>query len=293
MENKRRIPVIEEDRQLMVEEMEKMRNDLTLANQRLLVAEKFKSNFLSNIRNTIINPFTSILGLSDHIINTDRNAWKTVISLAALIHGEAFKLNFQFNNIFMAAEVESGEVQPEFKQVDVHRLLLELLHRYRYPMRKKAVKYEFNCETSDDDFICGFISDPLFIELILANLIDNAIKFSPQSGKFFIVLDQAQDQLVISIKNQGSSISKVYLPNLFDRFRREDESINSIQSGHGLGLSVCKELVQLLGGNIEVVVDEEPSVEFFVKLPMKNADMISGENNLIQDAILPHEGELF
>jgi two-component system, OmpR family, phosphate regulon sensor histidine kinase PhoR len=294
MEDKSKKQRLAEEKRILVEENEKLRSELVLINQRLLDAEKFKSNFLSNIRNTIINPFTSVLGLSDHIINTDKYAWKTVISLAALIHSEAFKLNFQFNNIFMAAELESGEVRPKYKKVDLHQLIQELLLRYRHLMRKKSVRYEFNCEISDQALADDFVSDPMLLELIMVNLIDNAIKFSPQASKLYVTLIHRGNDVRVKVKNMGSTIKEEYMPHVFDRFRREDESINSIQSGHGLGLSVSKQLVELLGGTMDVSVSDEqdPSVEFTIGLTMTD-DLQYVDAEFLDDSFLPHEGELF
>lgn len=294
MEDKSRKQGLAEENRILVEEIEKLRNELVLTNQRLLDAEKFKSNFLSNIRNTVINPFTSVLGLSDHIINTNKYAWKTVISMAALIHSEAFKLNFQFNNIFMAAELESGEVRPKYKKVNMHQLIQEILLRYRHLMRKKSVRYEFNCEISDQALADDFVSDPVLVELIMVNLIDNAVKFSPQASKFYVTLIQEGNDVKIKVKNMGSTIKKDYIPHVFDRFRREDENINSIQSGHGLGLSVSKQIVELLGGLMDVNVSDEQdtSVEFTIELTEVH-DLQCVEAEFLDDSFLPHEGELF
>ena len=91
-----------------LEELKELNEKLLEVNKKLEESEALKSHFISNITNEIINPFTSILGLSRSILAVKKENWKKVISMVALIHSEAFNLDFQLRNIFLAAKIEAS-----------------------------------------------------------------------------------------------------------------------------------------------------------------------------------------
>ena len=89
---------------------EELSNELKLVNQKLKESEAMKDHFVSNIRNEIINPFSSIIGLSKNIMQAHKEDWTRVITMVTMIHDEAFCLDLQLRNIFMAASIEAGIV---------------------------------------------------------------------------------------------------------------------------------------------------------------------------------------
>ena len=106
------------------EELNRMNEALIKLNQKPVNSEQLKSHFISNISNEIPDPFTSILGLSESILEVKRENWKKVIALVAMIHTEAFNLDFQLTNIFAAARIEAGEISPEIPDIDIKGLVL-------------------------------------------------------------------------------------------------------------------------------------------------------------------------
>ena len=91
-------------------EVQELNDELRKVNRKLEDSEALKSHFISNITNEIINPFASILALSKNILSVDKENWKKVITMVSLIYSEAFNLDFQLRNIFVAAKLEAGEV---------------------------------------------------------------------------------------------------------------------------------------------------------------------------------------
>ena len=100
-----------EESKKIINNQKKIIEDL---NKKLSKCEGTRSHFISNIRNEIINPFASIHGLAKLIVQSRKEEWKKVISIASMIHKESFLLDFQLMNIFSAAELESGETQLNF-----------------------------------------------------------------------------------------------------------------------------------------------------------------------------------
>lgn len=251
----------------ITEENKKLMEQLWIANKKLEESEKMKSNFLSNIRNEIINPFSSILGLTKNILHQQQDVGK-IISTAKLIHLEAFSLDFQFRNIFTAAEIEAGEVYVEAMKVDIKNLLESIVEMFRYEYDKKQLEVElhldFNKKIKEDGY---FISDADKLQTIFANLISNAVEFSNAGAKIIIKSSIKDNILHFSVQDFGRGIDKTNLKDIFDRFKRLDNSINALNRGHGLGLSIVKSLLDLLNGKIDVVTQKNVGSTFTIEIP--------------------------
>ncbi len=239
-----------EDQQKLLQEQSE---ELTLANKRLAESEQLKSHFISNITNEIVNPFASILGLSKSIMSVDKTNHDKIHNMAELIHSEAFELDFQLNNIFTAARIEAGEAQPEFIKTDVHHLISSVINNYRYKAEQKQlhVKFVFDHDSavSEGTF---FVTDPQKLKLIVSNLMSNGIKYSNAANRVEITVGLENKELHISVKDYGIGLAKKDLEVIFDRFKRLDSSIHSLNPGHGLGLSVTKALLDSLDGTIDI-----------------------------------------
>jgi len=255
-----------------LEDLKNLNEELVQVNKKLEESEALKSHFVSNITNEIINPFTSILGLSKAILSVDKENWKRVISMVALIHAEAFSLDFQFRNIFVAANIEAGDISPEIFTVDIHNLVESVLDLFKYDARKKGLTFNVQHEKkSDNNEHFVFKTDPEKLKLILSNLVRNAINFSYEKGEIDITIWQSDINLNISVKDHGIGISKENHKIIFDRFNRLDAGINSVNRGHGLGLSVSKALIDMLKGRIDVKSERGKGACFTIIIPESDA----------------------
>ncbi len=236
-------------------DLTELNNELKVVNKKLEESEALKSHFISNITNEIINPFTSILGLSRSILNVDKEAWKKVISMVALIHSEAFSLDFQFRNIFFAAKVEAGDAVPDVLNVEVLPLVDSVMDNFRYELRKKKVRVQVHEEMPappEGQFSVMFKTDPSYVKLVLANLLNNALNYSSMGSTIDLTVRVVDGRLSLAVRDYGTGIAEDSLSEIFDRFTRGDTTINSVSRGHGLGLSVCKAITDLLEGTITV-----------------------------------------
>lgn len=137
-----------EDKKKMDDEFEELSRDFQSVSQKLKDSESLKSHFISNITNEIVNPFTSILGLSKAILSVEKNDWKKVVSMVALIHSEAFNLDYQLRNIFVAAKVEAGEIAPNINKVNIRSLIQTVVDSFNIISRKMGIEFDvqFNIE---------------------------------------------------------------------------------------------------------------------------------------------------
>jgi len=257
-------------------ENEYLQKQLENLNQKLKDSEAFKSHFLSNITNEIINPFTSILGISKNISKLDSKNIGQIHSMANLIYNEAFDLDFQLQNIFAAAKIESGEVNLELNSIQPYELIMSMIEDLRFKAENKSQYIELNYK---NNLPYNFVTDADKFQIIFKNILLNAIVFGEDKSKISVWLATDEDNLIIKINNKGVLIDHENLQHIFDRFTKLDKTINSINQGHGLGLSVSKAYLDLLEGRIEVESNAENGNSFKVTIPQTQSDA----NALIRD----------
>jgi len=271
-----------EERKKLDDELKELSKDFQGVTKKLKESEALKSHFISNISNEIVNPFTSILGLSKAILSVEKNDWKKVVSMVALIHSEAFNLDFQLRNIFVAAKIEAGEIAPNITKVNIRSLVQTVIDSFNIISRKMGIDIEtqFNIEHGfGKNFY--FKTDSEKLKLVLSNLINNALKYSYKDSKVIVKLWVDDDILSASVQDFGTGISEKNQKIIFERFKRLDSGINSINRGHGLGLSITKALLDVLEGSIEIQSQKGEGSIFTVTLPeAKNIiEGFSGEGN--------------
>ncbi len=279
-----------EEKKQSLQELEKLTNDLKEVNKKLAESEALKSHFISNITNEIVNPFTSIVILSKNILSVKKGDWDKVMKMAKLIHTEAFNLDFQLKNIFAAAEIEAGELFLEVSNVSVDTLIKAVTESFETEALKKKISFEYIFEGNPENEVI-FKTDSEKLRLILSNLIDNAIKFS-KNAKVIIKRTIKDNTLIISVKDFGIGISEKNQQIIFDRFKRLDTGINSINRGHGLGLSINKALLDFLNGKIDIESKKNEGTTFTIEIPETHydAESFSADGS---DYIFDTEDEIF
>ena len=260
----------------LLKEQKALMEELKTVNKKLHESESLKSHFISNITNEIVNPFSSILGLSKAILSVDKENWKKVFSMVALIYTEAFNLDFQLKNIFAAAKIEAGEIYPEVGSVDVVSLINSVTSTFKIEAKKKKIRFETLPDEAsiikDEKGSYYFKTDAEKLKLILLNLINNALKYSFEEGVITISYWVEDDQLFVSVQDRGTGISEEHQSIIFDRFKRVDSGITSTNRGHGLGLSINKAILDLLGGNIVLKSQPGEGATFIINIPQATED---------------------
>ncbi len=238
-------------------------------NKKLQEAEAFKGHFISNITNEIINPFTSILALSDNIQKLGGDQMDKARKMASLIYNEAFQLDFQLKNIFTAASIESGKEHIEMGTFNLKNLLHFTVSYFSKQMEAKNL--HVTCKENDlskGDMLENFTGDLSKTEMILKNLISNAIKFSYAGGNIEVELTMNDREASFALRDYGRAIPEEKRDEIFDRFKQVDERINSINTGHGLGLSIVQSYCTILNGTIEMEFPDDGGTKVLLKLPV-------------------------
>lgn len=249
---------------------------LASVNKKLQDSEQLKTNFLSNIRNEINNPLSSILGLSRQIVDGDIDA-ASVVPISSLIYKEAFDLDFQLRNIFMAAELEAGDTMPSASRVDMELFTRNIVASFAHKAVEKDLKVTYHCQCSDESGRnLFFVIDAEKLHAVLSNLLANAIEFSPVGATVSIDVKESNKEMTITIVDRGPGIPVAMQKHIYDRFVQLDSGIRKSHRGHGLGLSIVKALVEMLNGSIRLESAADKGTVFIVILPESEGAFDSG-----------------
>ncbi len=270
-------------------DMRAMTRKLESMNEKLQDAEALKSQFLSNVRNEINNPLSVIMGLSGQFFGRECDPQVCQKSIR-MIHAEAFNLDYQLQNVFMAAELEAGEAEPAYAMVEIDGVLQSCIDKLVYRTAEKNITI---IKSIPDDLI--FPTDAQKFEVILINLLGNAVEFTHNEGT--ITLDIAEDKsgLTAMVRDNGPGIDAVDQEVIFDRFKQLEAGTTKGHRGHGLGLSICWSLAELLEGTLDLDSQRDNGCRFVLTLPRPDVEVVmhAAEGNFFLFDEMPGELESF
>ncbi len=223
--------------------------------------DKLKSRLYTNITHEFRTPLTVILGMADNIRGNPKEK--------KLIHRNSQNLLRLVNQLLDLSKLDARTMKLDLIQADIINYLQYLTESFYSMAEEKKIRLVFYPEIKD--LVMDF--DEVKIQHIIYNLLSNAIKFSNPGGK--IVLHALKDenngipQLKIKVKDTGIGISEKNLEHIFDRFYQADGSSTRNAEGTGIGLTLTKELVEVMGGEISVSSEVGAGTEFLILLPIQ------------------------
>lgn len=227
-------------------DMRMLTRKLEEMNHKLQVSERIKGRFLSNIRNEVNNPLSAIMGLASQLSEGGVDA-ELSGKAAAMIYAEAFNLDFQLQNVFVTAELEAGEAVPDFALVNVSGVISGCIAKLSRRIEEKLIHLDVSLPGEKT-----FPTDAHKLETMVINLLANAVEFNREGGAVSVSADIQSSHLAIAVADNGPGIAATDLEAIFDRFRQLDVGTTKSHRGHGLGLSICRSLAELLGGTLDV-----------------------------------------
>ena len=234
-------------------------------------ANRAKSTFLSNMSHDIRTPMNAVIGFTTLAVSNIDNKEKVRDYLGKILSSSNHLLSL-INDVLDMSRIESGKIHLEETEVSLSDMLHDLKtiisgHIYA----KQLELYMDAMDITDEDVYC----DKTRLNQVLLNLLSNAIKFTPAGGTVSVRLKQfpgakkGSGLYEIRVKDSGIGMSQEFVQKIFSPFERERTSTVSRTQGTGLGMAITKNIVDMMGGTIEVRTEQGKGTEFIVRLPLQ------------------------
>ncbi len=231
--------------------------------KRLREVENLRSAFLSMLGHELQTPLSIIKGYTSTLARSDAK-WnkKTLHDGLQIIEEECDRLSKLVNRLLLASRIESRTVTLKKEPVQLSAMASKVVRRLESVTSIHKFELDF-----DPDFP-EIYADPERMEEVLTNLVDNAIKYSPKGGRITIMGRASTDHVKATVADEGVGISRREMERIFERFHRGDGSQVQKVRGMGLGLYICKSIVEAHGGKIEVFSEAGKGSQFVFTLPL-------------------------
>ncbi|MDO5389586.1 MAG: response regulator [Eubacteriales bacterium] len=238
-------------------------------------ASRAKTTFLSNMSHDIRTPMNAIIGFTSiaasHLDNRER-----VQDCLEKIMSSSNHLLSLINDILDMSRIESGKITIQEKECNLSERIHNLVHMIRPQMTAKRLEFFVDTIDVQDEEL---IFDPLRLDQVLINILSNAVKFTPLGGMVSFTIRQSSSEkpgyghYEFIVKDNGIGMSEEFLNHIFDPFEREKTSTISGIEGTGLGMSITKNTIDLMGGTIRIESKPAKGSTFFVEFDFKRQDV--------------------
>lgn len=249
----------------------KMNQALSEAVHAAETANRAKSTFLSNMSHDIRTPMNAIIGFTTLAVSNIDDKKKVRDYLGKILSASNHLLSL-INDILDMSRIESGKIQLEETEVSLSEVLHDLKTIVSGQIHAKQLElYMDVMDVTHENVYC----DKTRLNQVLLNLLSNAIKFTPAGGTVSVRLRQypgtkrGSEMYEIRVKDNGIGMSPEFVQKIFSPFERERTSTVSRTQGTGLGMAITKNIVDMMGGTIEVQTEQGKGTEFIVCLPLR------------------------
>ena len=249
----------------------KMNQALSEAVRAAETANKAKSTFLSNMSHDIRTPMNAIIGFTTLAVSNIDDKKRVRDYLGKILSSSNHLLSL-INDILDMSRIESGKIHLEETEVSLSDVLHDLKTIISGQIHAKQLElYMDAMDITNEDVYC----DKTRLNQVLLNLLSNAVKFTPAGGTVSVRIRQypgtvkGSELYEIRVKDNGIGMSQEFVQKIFSPFERERTSTVSRIQGTGLGMAITKNIVNMMGGTIEVLTEQGKGTEFIVRLPFR------------------------
>jgi signal transduction histidine kinase/CheY-like chemotaxis protein/HPt (histidine-containing phosphotransfer) domain-containing protein len=265
----------------MTDELEVTRQEMARTRDEALKLARMKSEFLATMSHEIRTPMNGVVGMVELLLGTQLDPKQE--RFAQGIQQSADGLLAVINDVLDLSKLESGRLELESRDFELRTLINQVAFLFAAPLHEKGL--EMTCEIRPD-IGTAYKGDPDRLRQVLVNLVGNAIKFT-QRGEITVGVERLEERdavcfLRIFVRDTGIDISEEDLRHIFDSFIQADGSTTRQFEGTGLGLTISRRLVELMGGAIEVQSELGRGSTFSFTLPLER-----GRSAVAGDAAAP------
>jgi heavy metal sensor kinase len=212
-----------------------------------------------NVAHDLKSPITRIRGIAEVTLTTGKSLGEYETMAGSAVE-ECDRLLDMINTMLLISRTEAGVEKPVSQEVDIAALIRNAYELFEPIADDKSLTLSWRAKEN-----AVVLGDPRMLQRMLANILDNAVKYTPPGGKVEVFLAESEGRNIISVKDTGVGISAAELPRIFERFYRCDHSRS--QPGTGLGLSLARAIARVHGGDITVQSAIDQGSAFTITLP--------------------------
>jgi PAS domain S-box-containing protein len=259
-----------EELQDINERLETQKDELEKAKEKAEESDRLKSAFLANMSHEIRTPMNGIMGFSQMLQSREfpKDKQKKFLNT---IHSSTKHLLNIINDLVDVSKIEANQLSVNYQQFSLNNLMQELYSSYKNQLKdseKDHIQLEMDLGLNNEE--SHIESDSHRLRQIMDNLLNNALKFTNEGAVEFGYNLKNDNKLLFYVKDTGIGIASDKKDLVFERFRQIDESSSRSYEGTGLGLTISKNLVELLGGQMWVESEEGEGSVFYFTLPYKS-----------------------
>lgn len=229
-------------------ERKKLELDLILAKDKAEEMDRLKTTFLSNMSHELNTPMSGIIGFSELLLSEMDN--KNHREMAKIIHKSGKRLNETLNSILDLSKIESQKLDLKLSSIDLVTMIQECKYAFSDMVNKKGLKFT----TSSEQEKIFVNTDQNILHKVLCNIVDNSVKYT-SAGEIRINVRESSENAIIKVTDTGIGIPQENLDQIFEPFRQGSEGLNRKFEGMGLGLTITKKYVEILGGKLNIESD--------------------------------------
>lgn len=227
--------------------------------------EGIRQDFVANVSHELKTPLASIKAYTETLLDWALHDEKVNVRFLHQIEDQADRLNQLILDLLSLARLESGQNVYDHRPLVLSPVISQCVEAHRGRAESKQQSFQLDLGTIDEETLV--VADDEAIRQILDNLVDNAIKYTPEGGSVRVSCYVEKESVVIDVTDTGIGIPRDDLPRVFERFYRVDKARSRELGGTGLGLSIVKHLVQSIGGQVKVHSRLGSGSRFSVSLP--------------------------